>query len=89
MKEAIALVEDGAEIKPDRNKPVTIPTQLDAALRRSKKAKTGFDKLTKGKQREYADYIADAKREETKAKRLEKILPMIATGKGLNDKYRN
>ena len=34
-------------------------------------------KLTKGKQREYADYIAEAKRDETKTRRLEKIVPMI------------
>jgi hypothetical protein len=48
-----------------------------------------FSQLTKGKQREYADYITDAKREETRIKRLEKILPLIKTGKGLYDKYRN
>ena len=44
--------------------------------------------MTKGKQREYAEYIADAKREETKSKRLEKIIPMILANQGLNDKYR-
>ena len=41
--------------------------------------------------REYtrAEYISDAKRDETKVKRLAKIMPMIQEGKGLNDKYRN
>jgi hypothetical protein len=47
-----------------------------------------FALLSKGRRREYADYIAEAKRDETKEKRLEKILPMIAAGKGLHDKYR-
>ena len=42
-----------------------------------------------GKQREYADHIASAKRDDMKNKRIEKILPMIAAGIGLNDKYRN
>jgi uncharacterized protein YdeI (YjbR/CyaY-like superfamily) len=39
-------------------------------------------------QRDYAEYVAAAKREETKQRRIEKILPMIVTGSGMNDKYR-
>ena len=91
VKESIELLRAGKEIKPDRNKPLAVPPQLQAALKLKKnaKAKSAFATLTKGKQREYANYIAEAKREETKEKRLEKILPMIAAGKGLNDKYRN
>ncbi|QDV45485.1 hypothetical protein Enr13x_53640 [Stieleria neptunia] len=88
VKEATQLQIEGHEIKPVRGKPVTIPPELKAALARNKTARTAFDQLTPGKQREYADYIADAKRDTTKASRLEKILPMIAQGKGLNDKYR-
>ncbi len=88
IQEAIKQQLEGQEIKPARAKPLTIPPQLKSALARNKKAGTAFKALTKGKQREYADYIAEAKREETKATRLEKIIPMIAAGKGLNDKYR-
>jgi len=54
----------------------------------NKKAGQGFNTLTPGKQREYADYIASAKREETRSKRLEKIIPMIAARQGLHDRYR-
>ncbi len=89
VTEAIELVKHGIQIKPDRNKPLTIPSQLKKALSKNKKANDQFKQLTKGKQREYADYIAEAKREETKQKRLDKIMPMISSGKGLNDKYRN
>ena len=39
--------------------------------------------------REYAEYIASAKQHATKQKRIDKILPMIEAGVGLNDKYRN
>lgn len=88
VKEAIALQEAGQEIKADRSKPVVIPPELKKALAKNKKAQAAFGKLTKGKQREYTDYVAAAKREETKAKRIVKILPMIAEGVGLNDKYR-
>lgn len=38
--------------------------------------------------KEYANYIAEAKRDETKQTRITKILPMITAGEGLNDKYR-
>ncbi|MEZ5892787.1 MAG: YdeI/OmpD-associated family protein [Parvularculaceae bacterium] len=89
VKEAVALAAAGKEIKPDRAKPLVVPPELKAALAKNKKAKAAFDAMTKGKQREYADYIAEAKQDATKAKRLEKILPMIAAGGGLNDKYKN
>jgi uncharacterized protein YdeI (YjbR/CyaY-like superfamily) len=88
VNEAIELQRQGAEIKPDRGRPVEIPPQLKRALAGNKKASHGFRALTPGKQREYADYISSAKREETRSKRLEKIIPMIAAGKGLHDRYR-
>lgn len=89
VNEAVDLQKQGLKIKAERSKTIEIPPQLKQAFQRNKKAHSCFSQLTKGKQREYADYIADAKREETKMQRLEKILPMIKAGKGLNDKYRN
>ena len=89
LKEAIQLVEDGKEVKPERGKAVVMPKELTNALAMNKKAKACFDKLTPGKQREFADHISEAKRSETKVKRLAKILPMIEHCVGLHDKYRN
>ena len=88
VKEAIAMAESGAEIKPDRAKPVVVPSELKSALAKHARAAKLFKAMTKGKQREYADYISDAKRPETKLKRIEKIIPMIISGIGMNDKYR-
>lgn len=88
VKEAIELADLGQEIKPDRNKPVVVPPELKQALSKNRKAQSAFKALTRGRQRDYADYITDAKRAETKAKRLEKIMPMIEEGIGMNDKYR-
>lgn len=51
--------------------------------------KDAFNNLTPGKQKEYSNYINEAKRESTKISRLEKIVPMILNGEGLNDKYKN
>lgn len=89
VNEAIENQRAGKSVKADRSKPVVIPPQLADALRKCAKARTAFDALTKGKQREYADHIASAKQDKTKASRLEKILPMIESGVGLHDKYRN
>ena len=65
-----------------------VPPELQQALSRNATAKANFDRLGKGCRREYADYIAEAKRDETKLRRLEKILPMIEGGTGLNGSYR-
>lgn len=88
IKEAIALVDAGTEIKADRSKPLNVPDALVSAMRKHKGASAAFNALSIGRQREYAEYIADAKRDDTRTKRLAKVLPMISAGKGLNDKYR-
>ena len=89
VAEAMRLQNAGKAIKPDRNKPVVVPAPLKKALAADKKANAAFKNLSKGRQREYADHVAEAKRDATKEKRIAKILPMIVAGKGLHDKYRN
>ncbi len=88
LLESIELQRQGKSIKPLRNKPLVIPEKLAARLSQNPPLKANFEALSKSKQREYAEYISEAKREETQQKRLEKIIPMILTGVGLNDKYR-
>ena len=88
VKEAIALAREGKEIKPDRSKPIVVPAELKQALAKHKRAAASFKKLSRGCQREYAEYISEAKREETRQRRVEKILPMILESAGLNDRYR-
>jgi len=86
--EAINNQEQGKEIKP-KKKPLIIPQLLQHALDTDSELKTKFEALTLGKKRDYADYISEAKREATKLSRLEKIIPMILSGMGLYDKYKN
>ena len=52
------------------------------------KLATIFESLTLTKKREFTEYISSAKRDDTKQKRLEKIIPMILNNIGLNDKYK-
>ena len=89
VNEAIELARQGKEIKADRSKVLVIPPELERALAGEPKLARAFAALSKGKQREYADHVQDAKRAETKEKRLAKIVPMIEAGVGLHDKYRN
>ncbi len=90
VKEATENQRLGKEIKPQRKtKVIVIPEELQTILKSNKDLGGHFMALTPGKQREYCDYISEAKREATKQKRLEKITPMIIKGVGLHDKYKN
>ena len=92
VKEAIENQRLGKEIKPVRHtnskKSVVIPNELKGALNSNVKLKSAFKALTPSCQREYCEYIAEAKREDTKQRRLAKITPMILARSGLNDKYK-
>lgn len=88
--EAIKNSEEGKELKPKKNtKPLVIPENLQLELDKNDRLNETFSEFTLSKQREFTDYIFEAKRETTKEKRLEKIIPMILNGIGLYDKYKN
>ncbi len=89
IQEVIDNQKQGKEITIDRKKETIIPHELQVVLDKNKTIKSFFMDLSSYKQREYCEYIASAKREATKISRLEKIIPMIEQGVGLNDKYRN
>lgn len=87
LQEAIKHIDEGHEIKPQK-KALEMPPELSEVLGNDKALNEKFQLFTPGKQKEFANYIAEAKRITTKEKRLEKIVPMIQSGIGLNDKYR-
>jgi uncharacterized protein YdeI (YjbR/CyaY-like superfamily) len=88
LKEAINNQEQKKGIKPDRSKPLDIPLELKMALHDIPGLDASFKGFTKGKQREFAEYISEAKQEKTKQRRLQKIIPLVQQKIGLNDKYR-
>jgi uncharacterized protein YdeI (YjbR/CyaY-like superfamily) len=92
VKEAIENQKLGKEIKPAKSvakKEIIIPVEFKGALKNDKELNNSYNALTPSKQREYCEYIMSAKRDATKQTRLEKIIPMILNGVGLNDKYKN
>ena len=87
LKEAIQNQKEGKEIKPEK-KLLVMPNELKEILASDARLSETFDLLSLSSRRNYADYISEAKREETKKKRIGKIVPMIKNGIGLNDKYK-
>ena len=88
VKEAVANQKAGKEIKPKAGKPLEIPLELQEVFHKDTELKEAFEALNLTRKRDFAEYITLAKRAETKQSRLEKIIPMIRQGIGLNDKYK-
>ena len=90
IKSAMKLNDAGITVqRPKRaSKPdAKVPKELAAALAKSKKATAAFEKFPPGQKREYCDWVSEAKREETKAKRVAQAVEWIAEGKTRNWKY--
>lgn len=88
IQEAIQNERAGMKLVPAKPSKPYIKGLLKKAFTEDKALKAAFDQLTLGKQKEYAEYIGSAKREQTQIERLAKIKPMILEGVGLNDKYK-
>jgi uncharacterized protein YdeI (YjbR/CyaY-like superfamily) len=94
IKKAMALIDQGVK-NPMRSvqkrskpkPPPRVPAFLAAAFRGDAAAQAGFKGLPPGKQREYVEWLAEAKTEATREKRLAQALEWMAEGKGRNWKY--
>lgn len=91
LQEAVHNEELGRRIPIREQEEIALPHTpelLDKAFIDDPGAHRAFEALSRGKRREYLEYLHEAKREATRMRRLEKILPMIREGKGLHDNYR-
>lgn len=86
--ESVENFKAGIKIRPEQNKPLTIPDILSQKIKQNQALDKAWNSLSLSCKREYCQYIAEAKKSETQIKRIEKIIPIILEGKGLNDKYR-
>ena len=69
--------------------PVEAPEEFTAALKKSKHAAAVFAAFSPSCKREYVEWIADAKRPETRDKRIASAVEWIGEGKQRNWKYQN
>jgi uncharacterized protein YdeI (YjbR/CyaY-like superfamily) len=68
---------------PQFQMPKTLPTYIQAALRKRPAARRYFEGLSPSHRRRYVGWIEAAKREETKAKRLKEAISLLAAGQPL------
>ena len=66
---------------------VETPAEFAAALKKNKAAGKVFESFSPSCKREYVEWIADAKREETRARRIAQAVEWIGEGKQRNWKY--
>lgn len=67
--------------------PATVPADLAAALKKNAKARATFEGFSPSHKREYIEWITEAKRDETRQRRLGQAIEMLAEGKTRNWKY--
>ncbi len=91
LKKAMKLNEDGVKAPAARKSapkpPPEAPADLVAALKKNRAAKAAYDAFPPSCKREYIEWIVEAKREETRAKRLAQAVEWMAEGKRRNWKY--
>ena len=94
LRAAAAEIDTGARTQNySRPKPTTpkpppeIPPALTAALKKNRIAAGHFAAMAPGCQREYCEWISEAKRDETREKRVATAVEWIAEGKRRNWKY--
>lgn len=93
IQEAAAKIENGTRTKAwtgraKKDRPAAeVPDVLAAALKKNKAAGTHFEAFSASARREYCEWIAEAKTEATRDKRLAQALEWMAEGKQRNWKY--
>ncbi|MFA5896886.1 MAG: YdeI/OmpD-associated family protein, partial [Thermoplasmata archaeon] len=65
---------------------VKVPADLKKALTKSKAAQVNFERMTWSHRKRYVDWIEEAKRPETRAKRIDEAVKRISAGQGAFDR---
>jgi uncharacterized protein YdeI (YjbR/CyaY-like superfamily) len=89
IRKAMQLNEAGikAPRATPKKKALVMPADLLAALKKNRKAAATFAAFSPTNKREYVEWIAEAKRDETRTKRLVQAIEWMAEGKVRNWKY--
>lgn len=83
--EAIEVEKAGLKVELKKTKEYKIPEEFQVKLDEIPELKAAFEALTPGRQRGYLLHFASAKQAKTREERVEKLIPQILNGKGLND----
>ena len=83
--EAIEVEKAGLEVKMKKTSEYKMPEELQIKFEEMPDLETAFYALTPGRQRGYLLYFSKAKQSKTREARIEKYIPKIFAGKGVND----
>jgi uncharacterized protein YdeI (YjbR/CyaY-like superfamily) len=92
VKKAMELNDAGikvARVKTRKKKPIAMHPDFEKALARDARARAHFDAFSPSGQREYMEWIGDAKQDATRERRIATAVAWIAQGKSRNWKYQN
>jgi uncharacterized protein YdeI (YjbR/CyaY-like superfamily) len=85
IHEAIELEKAGLKVKLKKTSDFKVPEEFKKKLDEIPSLKKAFAALTPGRQRGYLFYFSGAKQSKTREARVEKFMPQILKGKGLDD----
>jgi uncharacterized protein YdeI (YjbR/CyaY-like superfamily) len=85
IDEAIEVEKAGLKVDYKKTTEFEVPEEFQNKLDEMPALKTAFDALTPGRQRAYILYFSVPKQSKTRESRVEKYMPQILNGKGLND----
>ncbi|MEO6980738.1 MAG: YdeI/OmpD-associated family protein [Mucilaginibacter sp.] len=83
--EAIEVEKAGLKVEFKKTEEFAMPEEFKYKLDRIPALKTAFETLTPGRQKGYLLYFSQAKQSKTREARVEKYIPQILDGKGLDD----
>jgi uncharacterized protein YdeI (YjbR/CyaY-like superfamily) len=92
IKEAMKLNDENIKVPKDKprkheKKELVIPPYFITAVKKNKKAWATFENFSYSQQKEYVEWITEAKTEETRSKRLSQAIEWMTEGKTRNWKY--
>jgi len=85
IKEAIEIEKAGLKVTYKKTNEFNMPEEFEIVLKKDKKLNKAFYALTPGRQRGYLLFFSSAKQAKTREARIEKYIPQILAGKGLDD----
>jgi uncharacterized protein YdeI (YjbR/CyaY-like superfamily) len=85
IRDAIALEQSGAKIAFKKTTEFSWPEEFERRVDGMPALRSAFEALTPGRQRAYLLYFSSAKQAKTRESRIEKCVPQILGGKGLDD----
>ena len=86
IKEAIDAEKSGLKVIYKKTSEFKRPEEFQKRLNEDSALRTAFEKLTPGRQRGYLLHFSAPKQSTTRESRIEKCIPLIFDGIGLNDK---